>query len=150
MKIVTWNCNGAFRKKLKEIDSLGADLLVIQECEDPLHSTAKHYREWAGNYLWVGTNKSKGMGVFPKNGNNVVSLNWHGQFSIGGFKHNHDALTWVTDELKLFLPFKLNNKYTILGVWTKGSDSEVFGYIGQFWKSGEVRVLTPGIRGAEG
>lgn len=67
MKIVTWNCDGALRNKLEEIDSLGADLLLIQECEDPKNNT-KHYRQWAGDYLWVGTSKNKGLGVFPKNG----------------------------------------------------------------------------------
>ena len=133
MKIITWNCNGALRKKLSQVDSLNGDLLVIQECENPEFST-KRYRDWAGDYLWVGTNKNKGLGIFPKRGNTVSPLNWHGEFSIAGFKRSHESQSWITSDLKLFLPCKLNNSHTILGVWTKGSDSEAFGYIGQFWK----------------
>jgi len=133
MKIVTWNCNGALRKKLEEVDSLGADLLLIQECENP-ESSSGHYRDWAGDYLWLGNDKNKGIGVFPRNGNNVSRLNWYGEFKINAFKRSHRSHSWSTADLKLFLPFKFNDNYTILGVWTKGSDSEVFGYMGQFWK----------------
>jgi exonuclease III len=133
MKIVTWNCNGALRTKLDKLDLLDADIYIIQECEDPKTSTQR-YREWAGKYLWVGTNKNKGIGVFPKKGNIVSALNWHGKFTINGIDTRHSSTQWTTSDLKLFLPFALNNHFTILGVWTKGNDSEAFGYIGQLWK----------------
>jgi exodeoxyribonuclease-3 len=135
MKIVTWNCNGALRNKTQEIDRLGADILIIQECENPDESTEK-FKNWAGsNYLWVGESKHKGLGIFPKNGNTVAKLNWNGHFKISGVASDSTALSWTTKALKLFIPFLVNDELTILGVWTKADKSnKVFRYIGQFWK----------------
>jgi len=133
LRIVSWNCNGGFRNKIQAIEVLNADIYVIQECEDPAQSTQK-YRDWCGDYLWIGTSKNKGIGVFPKNGNKVNQLNWKGEFKLPLNFKNHPSTFWKTEDLKLFLPFTINNSITSLGVWTKGSDSEAFGYIGQLWK----------------
>jgi len=133
MKIVTWNCNGALRNKTEALDTLNADVYVVQECENPSLSTSK-FQEWAGDYLWMGTSKHKGLGVFPKKGNTVQASQWQGTFSHSGVINSNPSSSWSTDDLKLFLPFILNDKYQVLGVWTKAEGSKVFRYIGQLWK----------------
>ena len=133
MRIVSWNCNGALRNKVAQLDALDADLIIVQECEDPTGSSSR-YRDWAGSYLWKGTSQHKGIGIFPKKGNTVSALGWCGSFSLAGAVGACPASSWTTKELELFLPFKLNDQITMLGVWTKGDDNRVFSYIGQVWK----------------
>lgn len=133
MKIISWNCNGALRKKTEFIDIYSADILVVQECEYPGQST-KTYQSWAGEYIWHGDNKNKGIGIFARNGCKVEKLGWSGEFTLTGIQSKSPAQTWKSDELKSFLPCRINDEYTILGVWTKANDSSSIGYMGQFWK----------------
>ena len=114
MKIITWNCNGAFRKKYQVLDHFDPDILVIQECEDPARSNSE-YEGWAGEYLWTGKNKNKGLGIFAKRDNQLVALDWN----------DH--------ELELFLPCRINDSFNLIGIWTKNPESQKFRYIGQLW-----------------
>ena len=125
MKILTWNCNGALRNKFEFIDTFGADVLVIQECEDPSKCNGD-YVNWAGNYLWSGENKNKRLGVFVKNGHHLSALPWKGAYTIPGISNLHSSASWTTDDLKIFLRVSVNQNLTILAVWTKGSDQEAF------------------------
>ncbi|HHL42586.1 MAG TPA: endonuclease/exonuclease/phosphatase family protein [Hellea balneolensis] len=113
MKIINWNCNGAFRKKFHLFSERNADVLVIQECENP-KLAGGDYQNWAKNYLWTGKNKNKGIGVFSFLPTKIKPLDWN------------------DDGLKLFLSCKITSKLNILGVWTQKANS--FPYIGQLWK----------------
>lgn len=116
MKIITWNCNGAFRKKFEHILGLGADIFVIQECEDPSR-TVGDYNNWAQNYIWIGANKHKGLGIFANN--NDIML---------------QKLEFHDDGLQLFLPCRINDAMNLIAVWTKQTKSRDYRYIGQFWR----------------
>jgi len=131
MKITTWNCNGALRNKLVQIERLDADVIIVQECEDPKKST-QMYKAWAINYIWEGENKNKGIGVFAKPGIKLERLNWSKSLNL--LDNDNPKLAWKTSELRQFIPFSINDKYTCVAVWTKGRGDEVFGYMGQFWK----------------
>lgn len=132
MKIVTWNCNGALRNKLSALDTLEADVYVIQECENPARSN-QAYQQWAGEYLWRGNNKNKGIGVFAKKGHALRALNWNSEFNfkIEGVKHR--SLSWKSEDLELFLPCVIDADTPLLAAWTKANNAKNFGYIGQFW-----------------
>ena len=120
MKIVTWNCNGALRKKFIELHKINADIYIIQECENPKEIKHPDYISWADNYIWIGDTKNKGIGIFAKNEIQLEALNWSNQYK------DHTV--------KYFLPCRINNAFTILGVWNHKNNSPNFGYIGQFWK----------------
>lgn len=115
MRVITWNSNGAFRKKFHLIDQMKADIFIIQECENPAESGGD-YLKWAKNYQWIGSNKHKGLGVFSK------------------LPHPIEKLDWDAERLELFLPCKISNDFNLLAVWTKQANSTNFAYIGQLWK----------------
>ena len=121
MKIVTWNCNGAFRKKYGFIKKYNADIYIIQECENPkyLLGTDEEYRQFSLNSIWTGNNKNKGLGVFAKNDISLEKLVWN---------HDYNGRT-----LQWFLPIKVNGKFNIVAVWNHHADAKAFSYIGQFW-----------------
>ncbi|CAN0458947.1 unnamed protein product, partial [Hapterophycus canaliculatus] len=133
MKIVSWNCAGGLRKKTEILDSLQADVLVVQECEDPARSTSS-YEQWADKYIWSGSNKNKGIGVFARNGVELSTLSWSRKFKLPGAPTLSASAAWTTDDLKEFLSFRINNQFNALAVWTKQSEGGTFGYAGQLWK----------------
>lgn len=115
LRIVVWNCNGAFRRKRHILDTFNPDLCIIQECEDPAAATDEDYRAWGANALWVGENKHKGLGVFARDGVELKKLGWRS----GGYK--------------LFLPCEVEGAFRLLAVWTKQGDDNKFNYTGQLW-----------------
>ena len=114
LRLVTWNCNGALRRKWPRIAALRADVYVIQECEDPSCSVDESYRAWSRRHLWVGPSRHKGLGVF-----------------VTG-RHRLAAIALPHAPLELFLPCQVDG-WPLLAVWTKAS-SPHFRYIGQLWK----------------
>lgn len=116
MRIVSWNCNGALRKKFTALDKLNFDICIIQECENPAEAKDARYRDWASNYLWQGGNKNKGLGIFAKSG---IKL---------------DLVALEAGRLELFLPCMVNQNIFLLAVWTRQANSPTFGYIGQLCK----------------
>lgn len=72
MKIVTWNCNMAFRNKKNCILKYNPDVLIIQECENP--QTNGNWDEFS-DWVWIGDNKNKGLGIFVRNKIKIELIN---------------------------------------------------------------------------
>ncbi len=45
IKIVTWNCKRAFRKKFENISDFNADIYIIQKCKNPAECQHPKYQE---------------------------------------------------------------------------------------------------------
>lgn len=99
MKLVSWNCNGKFREKFKKIVELNADIYIIQECEDPKSYTGTDYSFFSRNYIWIGENKNKGLGIFAKNNIKIKDNNWESYC------------------LRNFISINVNNSFDLVGVW---------------------------------
>ena len=112
MRIVNWNCGGAFRRKLAAIETLHADVLVIQECENPARYPDS-FGDWACNFLWSGVNPNKGIGVFGRSGLQLRDLGW--------------------DQAGLaeFLAVRVGEQFDLLAVWTQSAQTSAESYVGQ-------------------
>jgi exodeoxyribonuclease-3 len=64
MKIITWNCNMAFRKKADIILSHKPDILIVPECEHTDKLLFSNNTQKPTHALWFGQNKNKGLGIF--------------------------------------------------------------------------------------
>ena len=63
MRIVTWNCQGAFRRKAEYIARFAPDIAVIQECECPERLDFPIHIPPPTSVLWFGERLAKGIGI---------------------------------------------------------------------------------------
>jgi len=109
MKIVSWNCNGAFRKKYKELLRAypDADVFIVQECEDPNFYNNPEYKAIykTGFHAGIPNYFTKGIGVFaPKD-------LWLRRTRC---KYSSSLM------MMGYVPFEVENKVKILAVWPHG------------------------------
>ena len=106
MKIVSWNCRGAFRDKYTKVAKYDADIYVISEAENPeKYADNREYGEYLNyisDYNWLGDEEDKGILIFSKNNIKVENNFWNS-------KH------------KFFLSVKIKNSLDLVGVWTQNN-----------------------------
>ncbi|MBS1653864.1 MAG: endonuclease/exonuclease/phosphatase family protein [Bacteroidetes bacterium] len=120
MKIITWNCNMAFRKKAALLLAHKPDIAVIPECEHPdkLHF-AKEIPA-PDDMAWFGENKNKGIGIFSYSGYRIKVLDEY------------------NEQFKYIIPLHVRSKaiqFTLLAIWANNPADPDGQYVTQIWKA---------------
>ena len=116
MKVITWNCNMAFRKKYTNILFYKPDLLIVPECEHPENFKETFYSD----VVWIGNNNKKGLSVFSFNN---IKISIHKSYC---------------EEFKYILPIEviINDEkiMNLIAVWTQYNKEDLKKrYIGNVW-----------------
>src|SRR4051794_37488829 len=102
MKIITWNCNMAFRKKANTILAHQPDILVVPECEHPERLLFDRSTPKPTDTLWFGQNHNKGLAIF----------------SYGNFRFR--VIDVHNDNFKMVIPIAVTGKqfdFTLFAIW---------------------------------
>lgn len=120
MKIITWNCNMAFRKKAEAILAYQPDILVVPECEHPDKLKFNTAMPQPTHTLWFGNNINKGLGIFSYS------------------KYRFRLLECYNPEFRTIVPIDVTGgtkNFTLFAVWANNPQDVKFQYIGQVWKA---------------
>jgi exodeoxyribonuclease-3 len=120
MKVATWNCSMAFRKKAGFILQHKPDILIVQECEHPDKLIFGPGIPKPNDILWFGTNLNKGLGIF----------------SYGD--HRFQLLDTHNPELRIIVPIAVSGgmyDFTLYAIWANNPDDPDGRYIEQVWKA---------------
>lgn len=120
MKIITWNCNMAFRNKAEFILVHKPDILIVPECESPEKLIFKKNNLIPNDILWYGTNQNKGLGIF----------------SYGNYKFK--LLECHNPKFKNILPISVTDgeiDFIMFAIWANNPDDKDGQYVTQVWKA---------------
>jgi len=119
MRIITWNCNMAFRKKHEKIMDLNPDLLVLQECENEIRLQSALEVLKPNQTICYGKNPHKGVAILSFNKTEIK------------LKEDHNPA------FEYILPIDLiigKKKVNLFGIWAMPHKTErAKNYVGQIW-----------------
>jgi exodeoxyribonuclease III len=121
MRIITWNCQGAFRRKADIILAHKPDILLVQECEQLNDLSFNTSNRPIKFYHWHGDNKHKGIAIYS--------------FS----DYNIELLSDFNADFRYILPFRVKGggqSFTLFAIWAMNNKiNREARYIGQVWLS---------------
>ena len=120
MKIITWNCNMAFRKKADFILAHEPDILIVPECEHPDKLKFNTDTPKPTDILWFGMNRNKGIGIFSYTKFKFKLLNTH------------------NPDLRMIIPIGVTGgkyDFTLYAIWANNPEDPDGQYIEQVWKA---------------
>ncbi len=119
MKLISWNCQGAFRKKAGIILAHRPDILVVQECEHPDKLVFDETIPKPRDSYWYSDGGKKGIGLFS--------------YSDFNFK----LIPTFFPEFRYILPFRVKGygqTFTFFAIWAMNNkEKREARYIGQIW-----------------
>ncbi|WP_276505040.1 endonuclease/exonuclease/phosphatase family protein [Terrimonas pollutisoli] len=120
MKLITWNCNMAFRKKAGLLLSLHPDIVIVPECEHPDKLKFSDDIRQPSDMLWFGNNLNKGLGIFS-----------YSDFRFRVHKKHNP-------ELRMIIPVTVtggNTKFLLYAIWANNPTDPDGQYVEQIWKA---------------
>lgn len=119
MRLITWNCQGAFRRKAQFIAPLQPDILIVQECEHPNKLEFNPAITKPTDMHWYSDGGKKGLGIFS--------------FS----EYRFELLSCFNPEFRYVLPFRVTGNgqsFTLFAIWAMDNkEKHEARYIGQVW-----------------
>jgi exodeoxyribonuclease III len=119
MKIITWNCNMAFRKKANIILAHLPDILIVPECEHPEKIVFERDTPKPNDKLWFGENQNKGLAVFSFGDLKIKLLDIHNPI------------------FKFILPLSIYNdkvNWTVFAIWAQKPEHNDW-YVEYIWNA---------------
>ena len=120
MKIITWNCNMAFRKKAELVLKYKPDIVIVPECEHPDKLKFGNNVQQPSDLLWFGNNQHKGIGIFSYSGY---------RFKL---KKNYNP------RLQLIIPISVKgeaDEFDLYAIWAHNPLDPDGRYVEQIWKA---------------
>lgn len=120
MRIITWNCNMAFRRKAGFILAHMPDILIVPECEHPDKLIFSPGIPKPKDILWFGSNHHKGLAIF----------------SFGPFRLK--LLDSYDPALRTIVPIAVTGRktvFTLFAIWANNPDDPDGQYVEQIWKA---------------
>jgi exodeoxyribonuclease III len=120
MRLITWNCNMAFRRKAGLILAYQPDIVVIPECECPEKLLFAANIPKPADLLWFGENKNKGLAI------------------ISYSDYRFQALENYNADLRMIIPIYATNgrfDFNLFAIWANNPDDKDGQYVEQVWKA---------------
>lgn len=120
MKLISWNCQWAFRKKVKPILSKMPDILIVQECENLEKLELDIIDISPSDLLWIWDNPNKWIWIFTFGDYKLSILD----------EYNHD--------IKYVLPITVTSidfQFILFAIWANNREDKDNQYIEQVWRA---------------
>jgi exodeoxyribonuclease III len=120
MKLITWNCNMAFRKKADSVLSHNPDIVIVPECEHPEKLVFTSDCKAPRDKLWFGNNRNKGLGIFSYSDYRFKVLDVH------------------REEFRMIVPIEVTgaaSSFILFAIWANNPADPDGHYVEQIWKA---------------